>query len=204
LIIFVKNQKMVNIDNILKDTKFWSYFKGDVNDIIKKWSEPHRYFHTIENHLEKILDHIELDKDKYSKLEYDMMRITAIYHDVIYLQGEKDSINIKKSIEYFEKDFPEMIFIFKDKIKDIIDSTEGHNFECEDKLCRNFNYYDMFGILHNTGEELIESNDLVAKEQSSMDFDTFRNNNINFLRKYVKYNPEIEKFITYMQNKKSF
>jgi hypothetical protein len=123
--------------------------------------------------------------------------ISAIYHDIVNLPRE-DSLNIKESIEKFERDFPELPFLYKDKIKDIIDSTNHHNFEHEDKLTRMFNSYDMSGILKGTLEELIEDGDNVSKEYH-LDTEVFKTKRIEFLEDYKKYNPNIQKVIDYLK-----
>lgn len=185
------------INQILKSTNFYSYFKGSAEDLTKRWSEPHRYFHTLK-HLQKIINQIDNDREKLSKLEYDILRIATIYHDIVYLPRE-DSENIRESIEKFEKDFPGLPFIIKDKIKDIIDSTNYHNFEHEDKLIRIFNSYDMAGILKGDLRTLIEDGDNVAKEYH-LDPEAYKKNRIKFLENYKKYNPNIQKYIDYLRD----
>jgi predicted metal-dependent HD superfamily phosphohydrolase len=148
-------------------------------------------------HLKKIVEQMNRDRDKLTKLEYDILIISAIYHDIVYLPRE-DKFNISESIEKFEQDFSELPFLYKDKIKDIIDSTNYHNFEHEDKLIRMFNYYDMNGILNGTFEELIEDGNNVAKEYH-LEPEVFKKNRIQFLEKYKKYNPNIQKVIDYLK-----
>lgn len=185
------------IKQVLESTRFFSYFKGSVEDLIKRWSEPHRYFHTLE-HLKRILNQIDNDVEKLTHLEYDILRIAAIYHDIVYLPRE-DKYNISESIEKFEEDFPHLPFIYKDKIKDIIDSTNFHDFQHEDKLIRMFNSYDMAGILKGDLKTLIEDGNNVAKEYH-LDPEVYKKARIEFLEKYKEYNPNIQKCIDYLKS----
>lgn len=183
------------IQEILESTNFYQFFEGSIENLVKRWTEPHRHYHTLK-HLYKIIDQIEIDK--LSKLEYDILRIAAIYHDIVYLPRE-DRLNIKDSIKKFEEDFPNLIFLYKEIIVNIIYSTNFHNFEDDDKLIRMFNSYDMSGILKGSLEELIEDGDNVAKEYN-MNINLYNSNRIKFLEKYKKYNPNIQKCIDYLKN----
>jgi len=184
------------IKQVLESIIFKESFNGNTDELIKCWSEPHRYFHTL-THLERILNLIENDKNILTELEYDILRVTAIYHDIVYLPRE-DKFNISESIEKFQTDFYELDFVYKDKISDIIDSTNFHNFNHEDKLIRLFNSYDMNGILTGDLKTLIEDGDNVAKE-FNLDIDTYREKRIQFLKKYKKYNPNIQLCIDYLK-----
>lgn len=188
------------IKHILESISFKSSFSGDVDELVKCWSEPHRYFHTL-NHLERILKLIEQDRHIMirSDIEYDVLRVAAIYHDIVYLPRE-DKINIAESIEKFEKDFYDLDFVYKDKISDIIDSTNFHNFTTDDdKLISLFNSYDMNGILNGDLKTLIEDGDNVAKE-FNLNIDYYKEKRIKFLEKYKRYNPNIQLCIDYLNN----
>jgi predicted metal-dependent HD superfamily phosphohydrolase len=186
------------IKEILESVSFYKYFKGSVNDLYNCWNEPHRHFHTLV-HLKNILDQIENDRNILSKYDYDVLRISAIYHDIVWLP-QKDSINIKKSVEKFSNDFPNLPSLYRNVICTIIGSTEKHNFEdTTSKLRRLFNIYDMNGILNGNLETLIIDGDNVAKE-FNMDIKIFNKKRIEFLEKYKKYNSNIEKCIEFLDN----
>ena len=184
------------IKQVLESISFKNYFNGCADDLTKCWSESHRHFHTL-THLERILKLIENDRDKLSDIEYDILRVAAIYHDIVWLPRE-DKYNVSESIEKFEEDFYDLDFVYKDKICDIIDSTELHNFSHEDKLIRLFNSYDMDGILNGDLQTLIEDGDNVAKE-FNLDIDFFKEKRIEFLEKYKKYNTNIQLCIDYLR-----
>jgi predicted metal-dependent HD superfamily phosphohydrolase len=177
------------INKVLESISFKNSFNGNVNELIKCWTEPHRYFHTL-THLGRILKLIENDRDKLSDIEYDILRVAAIYHDIIWLPRE-DKYNVAESIEKFKDDFYDLDFVYKDKISDIIDSTNFHNFNHEDKLIRMFNSYDMNGVLNGDLQTLIEDGDNVAKE-FNLDINIYKQKRIEFLKKYKKYNPNIQ------------
>ena len=186
------------IKQVLESISFNEYFNGCADDLTKCWSEPHRYFHIL-THLGKILKLIENDRDNLSDIEYDILRVTAIYHDIVWLPRE-DKFNIAESIEKFENDFYDLDFVYKDKICDIIDSTNNHNFNHTDKLIRMFNSYDMDGILNGDLKTLIEDGDNVAKE-FNLEPDIYKQKRIEFLEKYKEYNPNIQLCIDYLINK---
>ena len=186
------------IKQVLKSISFKNSFNGSIKDLTDRWSEPHRYFHTL-THLERILKLIENDRDKLSKIEYDILRVAAIYHDIVYLPRE-DKYNISESIEKFEEDFYELDSVYKDKISDIIDSTNFHNFNHKDKLIRLFNLYDMNGILNGDLKTLIEDGDNVAKE-FNLDIDFYKQKRIEFLERYKEYNPNIQLCIDFLIKK---
>ena len=186
------------IKQALESTSFYNCFNGTIEDLCDRWSEPHRYFHNL-NHLERILKLIENDKNISirSDIEYDILIITAIYHDIVYLPRE-DKYNISESIDKFEKDFLNLDLEYKEKIKNIIDSTNFHNFNHEDKLIRLFNSYDMDGFLNGDLKTLIDDGDNVAKE-FNLDIDFYKQKRIEFLEQYKKYNNNIQLCIDYLK-----
>lgn len=185
------------IKQILETSTFFKYFEGSIEDLEKRWSEPHRYYHTLD-HLKKIVDQIDRDKnDLISSLESDILKIAAIYHDIVYLPRE-DKYNIADSIEKFQQDFPLLPSGIKNIIRDIIDSTNYHDFNDSDKMLRMFNSYDMNGILNGTLEELIKDGDNVAKEYH-LEKEVYKVKRIEFLENYKQYNPNIEKCIEYLR-----
>lgn len=185
------------IRQILESTIFIKYFNGSFDDLEKRWNEPHRYFHTL-THLEKIINLIDRDKNKVMKWQYDMLRVAAIYHDIVYLPRE-DKYNVTESIDKFKEDFTKLPQFYSYPIIKIIESTNYHNFEDEDKIIRMFNSYDMNGILNGSLEELIEDGDNIAKEYH-LDKEVFKEKRIEFLEKYKEYNSNVKKCIDYLKN----
>jgi len=188
------------IKEILESVKFSKYFEGSVEDLLSAWTEPHRYFHTIE-HLKRILILIESDMQggKLSTYDYDVLRIAAIYHDISWLPID-DSINVKKSIDKFYEDFPNLPSLWANAIVSIIGSTVEHNFEDKySKLKKIFNSYDMNGIIAGDLQTLIDDGNNVAKE-FNLDIKFFNEKRIEFLEKYKSYNPNIQLCIDYLKN----
>jgi len=187
---------MKNIQEILESTKYYKFFKGSIEDLSKRWLEPHRYFHTLD-HLNRIVNQIVADRNKFTKLEYDVLLIAAVYHDIVYLPRE-DFLNVRESIEKFEEDFPEMPYLVRDLIVDAIESTNRHDFENGRKINRIFNSYDMVGILKGDLKTLIEDGDNVAKEYH-LEPEDYKRRRIEFLEKYKEYNPHIQECIDYLK-----
>jgi len=183
--------------DLLKNTMFWKYFRGDINDIYRNWTLKNRYYHNMK-HLENLKRMLDNDKKLFTQEEYDMMILSIIYHDVIYVGNRDDNLNIDESIEYFKRDFPTLPNEYKNKIIEIIDSTRRHNFEEGDKLCVKLNYYDMSGILEGDVKTIIEDGNNVRKEHDKITDEFFKEKRIEFLRNYIKYNPNIEKAIMHI------
>ena len=72
------------IKEILESTNFYRFFKGSIEDLETRWSEPHRHYHTLK-HLKKLIDQIDKDRNIFlpsgllSKLESDILKIAAVY-----------------------------------------------------------------------------------------------------------------------------
>jgi predicted metal-dependent HD superfamily phosphohydrolase len=82
------------------------YFsKTQIEEILSKYDEPWRYFHT-RNHLKYILSKISIYGEKLSKENIDILYLTTLFHDAVYLPwsktNEEDSAQLFK--EYWLKD----------------------------------------------------------------------------------------------------
>jgi len=51
----------------------------DVDDIFKRWSEPHRFYHGM-NHLTELIERL-IQNDEWGD---DKLFLTIIFHDIIY------------------------------------------------------------------------------------------------------------------------
>ncbi|MGW0842061.1 HD domain-containing protein [Streptomyces sp. NPDC002787] len=71
-------------------------------NLIKRWSEPQRKYHTVE-HLTAVLDHIDL-LEEYAA-DADLVRLAAWFHDAVYLPER--STNEERSARLAERALPE-------------------------------------------------------------------------------------------------
>jgi len=190
---------LTELENILTSVKFASEFKGTAKDLYDRWNEPHRHFHTLNNHFERIISLIEKHKSEMTMYKYDLLRIIAIYHDIVYLP-RIDKLNVIDSVEKFKKDFPDLQEDLSDVIIKGIMSTIDHDVNHPDSICRYFNNFDMYGLFHDNAADLIRDNVLLRKEyENAMDMNVFTANNIKFLSGYIKHNPEIKKLIEHIK-----
>lgn len=190
---------LIEFENILTSVKFASEFKGSAKDLYDRWNEPHRHFHTLSNHFERIISLIEKHKSEITVYKYDLLRIIAIYHDIVYLP-RVDKLNVLASVEKFKQDFPDLPEDLSEVIIKGIMSTIDHDVNHPDSICRYFNQFDMYGIFHDKADDLIRDNTLLRKEyENAMDMEVFSTNNIKFLTSYIKYNSEIKKLIDHIK-----
>jgi predicted metal-dependent HD superfamily phosphohydrolase len=143
-------------------------------EVRKRYSEPHRHFHTIE-HLNDVLSHIF---DYYHNSDdIVQMIIAAIFHDIVYDPQRKD--NEEKSIELLE--FYTSESKYSDIIqqsKEIILSTKTHD-KIHD-LISNFNKFDC-SILDKDLPDLLIWEEQIRKEYSFVPLDEYKKGRLEFL-----------------------
>ena len=96
-------------------------------DIIRRWNEPHRFYHNIDhlNYLIKLFEQLYAD-DKIDGNLLNKLIIVAFFHDVIYDPSKTN--NEEKSIEYFVNNCGVTIVAseeFKKEISGVIMDTKG-------------------------------------------------------------------------------
>ena len=132
------------------------------DEVIKRYSEPHRYFHTVE-HLNDVLKLIVSKRSHLSTDDYVSMVIAAIFHDIVYDPQRRD--NEEKSIEVL--DFSTSIldeseyYEIKENAKKIILATKTH-----DKIHELIYYFNQIDccILNRSLPELLKWEEQIHKE----------------------------------------
>lgn len=126
--------------------------KCDINMIIGMWNESHRHYHNLD-HLIDLIEQIDvyLEHDKISSKEYEILMISAIFHDIVYDPIKHD--NEEKSAEFFisccvNKNSKDII-----DIKNIILDTKDH--DSDNYLSSLFNKFDM-SVVERDFDSLLE------------------------------------------------
>lgn len=161
--------------------------KCDINVLLSMWNEPHRFFHTLD-HLNDIINQINRDINKYTDEEYDMLIISAIFHDCVYDPMSTD--NEEKSADFFEK-----CCLDKNKytleIKNIIINTKYH--KADSFLSECFNKYDM-NIVERDFDELLKWENEIYNEYKS--YKEYKEKRLIFLESLIdKYPNNIDNLL---------
>jgi pantetheine-phosphate adenylyltransferase len=173
--------------------------KCDLNTILTEWSRPHRGYHSI-SHLDDLINLILLDKEKYNELEFDILILSAIFHDIVYIPFSKENEEI--SVDFFKNCFPSNYNHNLLKVIDIIMATKTH--QSQDYLCQIFNQYDM-DIVTRDYEQLLEWEKGIQHEyMSSMEYkEPYKKGRIEFLESLLKHYPSnrdnLTKLIDYVK-----
>jgi pantetheine-phosphate adenylyltransferase len=151
------------------------------DELVQKWNEPWRFFHTIDNHLRPMLEKIHAlpdDDDKH------LLEIAAWFHDCVY--DPKRSDNEVKSIGYFRS---QMIRRTErtDKIVKIIRSTIDYK-NLESDLEMEFAKLDTASLSTTSVKTLLQNEKLLLKEFQFVDYSVYKERRIDFL-KNIKRTP---------------
>jgi pantetheine-phosphate adenylyltransferase len=175
----------------------------DINEIEKRYSEKHRFFHTIE-HINFILNKIYklYDNKDINNTEKDILVISCIFHDIIYIIGNNN--NEKLSSEFLLSLSPELNDIIKTSIN-IINDTANH--KSSNKLSNIFIDLDMSIISDSSFPELLKYEKQIYLENQKYGFSTYKKNRLDFLKHillHTKYGHNnqvnIIKLIEYIEN----
>lgn len=172
------------------------YGIGDREDIILRWKEPHRYYHTLE-HLEDLctqFDCIENEEQRY------VLYCTALFHDIVYVPASPD--NEEESVKILKQNLNEEHPHFR-AIHDIILDTKDHvpHSELSEIFCK----ADMKKISHSSIDELMDWDKKIFLEFQKFDYSYYRSKRIEFLqemvKKYPQNNENINILIQYIEKK---
>ena len=182
------------------------FFTEDViNDMINRWNEPHRFWHTLKNHLTHTLKLIDVHflTDEHISLymtdTYKNHIIAAFIHDVVYNPRAND--NEEKSLEYLYNSTDKITKDNMDFISKLVMCTKSREIP-EDKDCRSFWLYDNIIIWGGHLDELIDWEEKIFKEYQFVSYDVYKTKRIEFLSGEIKHNENIRLLISYIKNKK--
>ena len=149
------------------------------NELVQKWEEPWRFFHTIDNHLRPMLEKIHTfpdDDDRH------LLEIAAWFHDCVY--DPKKSDNEVESIIYFRS---QMIRRTErtDKIIKVIRSTIDYK-NLRSELEAEFAKLDTASLSTTSVETLLQNEKLLLKEFQFVDYSVYKKRRMAFLKDIKK------------------
>jgi predicted metal-dependent HD superfamily phosphohydrolase len=181
-------------------------FKITEEEILRRYSEPHRYWHTS-NHLYDLLIGIKelLDDKKIDEREYGILVTTAVFHDIVY--DPKRGDNEEKSVDYMMNliDMNGASWRKEEDVKKIISlvlNTKTH--DSKDGLTKKFNHLDT-KILDSSFIEMLDWENKIYKEYKWAGWKQYKKNRIIFLMKSIKDHPHnvinIKNLIDFIEKK---
>lgn len=146
------------------------------SDVINRYDEPHRFYHTFE-HIEFILKHLH-DLDL---LKIDELFLATIFHDIIY--NPQSQTNEEDSAEFFMNAAKTSSLTNEQKIhiKQLILDTKNH--QATVPLSDEFIKADL-SIFNAPFEKLIKYEKQIFKEYQFVDYSTYKEKRIEVLKHY--------------------
>jgi len=161
-----------------------------LEEVIDRYSEPHRHWHTTD-HLYDILYGLKelFDEKKINDREYNILLIAAIFHDIIYDPKRQD--NEEKSIDYMMNSYDESNKTVSSwrkeedikQIKEIILNTKNH--DSKEGLSKKFNKLDSW-ILDSQFIEMLDWENKIYKEFKWAGWKKYKKARIEFLLRSIK------------------
>lgn len=172
-----------------------------LDEILERYNERHRYFHTPQ-HLNRIITDItKLEERDHTISNYhDELVLTTIFHDIVYYPWKSD--NELQSAKLFKKVFPADSEMSKNVYKNIV-NTKKHIGKTEAQEI--FNTLDFGELIDHDAHDVhsfIEYEHQIFKEYQFIDVDTYITNRIQFLKSIKNPNPIIPDLINYIKNRK--
>ena len=168
--------------NLQKILDKWD-IKCDINMLFSMWNESHRSYHTLD-HLSDVIDQINDNKDSFIEKEYEMLLLTALFHDCVYDPMKND--NEEKSAEFFiqcclDKSNPDI-----SEIKQMILDTKSH--KSSNRLSQIFNSFDM-NIVERDFDQLLEWEKGIYHEFKGYGNDKYKEGRLKFLESLLDKYP---------------
>lgn len=156
--------------------------ESNVEKVISRWSEPHRFYHNAD-HLREILGLIFEDviTGKITETEKEILVNVAYFHDVVYVPGS--STNEKYSAAIFDS-MCNPDYEHKQTVIDIILDTEHHIPRSE--LSKKFIEFDLYYLQNGRLERLIKDGKNIFKEFQAAPYNVFRAGRIKFFNDFIK------------------
>lgn len=177
-----------------------------IDNFEQAWNLPHRYYHTVDNHLLPLLNDIKKWCEDYTVDKWDekALVLTAIFHDWIYDPRDVNSVTLSASLFsnqiHFEnpEENPEKIKLY-DRVEQMILDTQDHKPTVE--LSGLFCEFDK-KILDSSFPTLLEYEKQIYKEYQFADWISYKKRRIEFLEEQNRINllPLIEYIKNYKPN----
>lgn len=150
------------------------------NRVIGCYSESHRDYHNL-RHIREMLDCLQ--NYKAAILDYPMVYISCLYHDIVYDTHASD--NEEKSVEFLEKDFAG--FLSKEQIntcKEFIIGTKTHQYLQNNFDSKIFLDSDLL-ILGREQNRYIEYMDSIRKEYEWVEKELYKKERAKVMQKFL-------------------
>lgn len=176
-------------------------------NVMEKWQEPHRYFHTLE-HLDYILSSIENLKDinQWDEFWVDSLTIAAYYHDIVY--DPRSKFNEEQSAAFFME---HLGYIKGDEVERIVRTVYSIIIESDISkkpltgISQAFRKLDTYSIYDASLVELIVYEDKIFKEYQFYSYDKYKEGRIKLLQELLRVAPNttnhIYELIQYVQSR---
>ena len=151
-----------------------------LTSLIEKWSEPWRFFHTIDNHLGPMLKSIH--SSSHTTKDKNILEIVAWFHDCVY--DPKRTDNEVESIQYFRSQMSKRTET-TDIIIKIIRSTIDYR-DPENDLEKEFAKLDTASLRVTSVGALIQNEKLLLKEFQFVDYPVYKKRRFDFLKNIEK------------------
>lgn len=182
----------------------------DIQFLIDKWNEPHRYYHNSD-HLFELLDMITSRNGDTVSLH--ILIVAAFFHDAVYDPKRND--NEQKSAELFdamctlkcEPDYRQYLQI----VMNIINATKySPSLELDnlDTLSREFLKMDLHGLMHHDLNDLMLTEEKMFKEFQFHEYSLYRLGRGQIMRSMKKLidpiapDNHMDEYIRYIENKR--
>jgi phosphopantetheine adenylyltransferase/predicted metal-dependent HD superfamily phosphohydrolase len=166
--------------------------------VLTPYYEPHRYFHTYEVHVAKLLAKIHRDyfiHNRFTEAEVELLVFTTWFHDIVY--DPRKTNNEEASVEYFKEIFGDVFVKTDDSyktIKNIVEQvsimildTKKHipTLPLSDAFCS----YDMSDLYSE--ENLADTEYQIFKEYQCYPVELYKAGRIDFLEKQLIENNKL-------------
>jgi pantetheine-phosphate adenylyltransferase len=171
-----------------------------VSDIIEKYSEPWREYHTL-THILDLFDKFRVmhEKGKINDADFDVLKLATLFHDVIYFPwnvkiGDDYVLgksNEELSAEYFENAWVKTGRYKSDLfylVRDIILNTETH--KIENDIQRIFMKEDTSILYKNNWNDVLNWEKAIRKEFNIASTKDYKKGRIDFLNKVLIHHDE--------------
>lgn len=125
--------------------------QADVNHLLEKWQEPHRFYHNI-SHLDDLIQQIttNFEEGDINEQQKELLLLIALFHDIVYAPTRTD--NEEESAKYFLELCRNPNDSLIQEVYTAILDTKNH--ENSTVLATIFNKYDM-SVVEQDMEQLM-------------------------------------------------
>ena len=166
------------------------YGIAHTDDIVRRWHEPHRFYHSAE-HFETLCEQFSRHDNQEERY---ILYCAALFHDIVYIPGAQD--NEEQSIAILKHYIPDTHPHFT-QLCDMIMDTKHHN--PRSALSAQFCDADMAIISRSSLKELLQWDKKIFLEFQKFDYSYYREQRLDFLEKVKNQYPQNANNLTILQ-----